>query len=97
MEYFLSIIQSLYTDEIIRSVYTYGITDGIFRIKKNGLFADLEVFASDFIDGLTKGFKSGDLYSDVTDSPSDLPTESLRNSNRDLHTVKWLIHRPNCR
>ena len=36
MEYFLSIIQSLYTDGIIRSVYTDGITDGIFRIKKMG-------------------------------------------------------------
>jgi hypothetical protein len=36
----------------------------------------VEVFASDFIDGITEGFKLGAPYSDVTDSPSELPTES---------------------
>jgi hypothetical protein len=37
----------------------------------------MEVFAGDFTDGLTEGFKPGSPYSDVTNSLSDLPMESL--------------------
>jgi hypothetical protein len=40
MESFSSVIQSVYTNEILRSVYTDGITDGMFRIKKRR-FANL--------------------------------------------------------
>jgi hypothetical protein len=36
----------------------------------------VEVFAGDFTDGITEGFKRGALYSDVIDSPSELPMES---------------------
>jgi hypothetical protein len=36
----------------------------------------VEVFAGDFTDGITEGFKLGAPYSDVTDSPSELPTKS---------------------
>jgi len=70
-------MQSVYTDGILRSVYTDRITDGIFKIKKKNRFADVEVFASDFTDRITERFKSGSPYSDVTDSPSELSTESL--------------------
>jgi len=35
----------------------------------------MEVFAGDFIDGITEGFKPGSPYSDVIKSPSELPTE----------------------
>jgi hypothetical protein len=35
----------------------------------------VEVFAGDFIDRITEGFKSRSPYSDVTNSPSELPTE----------------------
>jgi len=47
----------------------------------------VEVFAGDFTDGITEGFKPAAPYSDVTDSPSELPTESPRDSNRDFCTV----------
>ena len=76
MESFSSVIQSVYTNRILRSVYTEGITDRIFRIKKKKRFADVEVFASDFTDGITEGFKSGSPYSDVTDSPLEWPMKS---------------------
>jgi hypothetical protein len=36
----------------------------------------VEVFAGDFTDGMTKGFKPRSPYSDVTNSPSELPMES---------------------
>jgi hypothetical protein len=74
MEYFLSVIQSVYTDGILRSVYTDGITDRIFRIKKRR-FADVEVFAGDFTDGITEGFKSEASYSDMINLPLELPIE----------------------
>jgi hypothetical protein len=35
----------------------------------------MKVFAGDFTDKITEGFKPGASYSDVTDSPSELPTE----------------------
>ena len=33
-------------------------------------FADVEICVADFTDGITKGFKHGYPYSDVTNSPS---------------------------
>jgi hypothetical protein len=36
----------------------------------------MEVFAGDFTDGMTEGFKPGSLYSDVTNSPSELLMEA---------------------
>jgi hypothetical protein len=36
----------------------------------------VEIFAGDFTNGMTKGFKPGFPYSDVTNSPSELPMES---------------------
>ena len=36
----------------------------------------MKVFAGDFTDRMTEGFKSGSPYSDVTDSPSELPMKS---------------------
>jgi hypothetical protein len=44
--------------------------------KKKKRFDDVEVFAADLTDGLTEGFKTGSPYSDVTNSPSELPMES---------------------
>jgi hypothetical protein len=35
----------------------------------------VEVFAGDFTDGITEGFKPGSPYNDMTDSPSELPME----------------------
>jgi len=40
---------------------------------------DVELFVSDFTDRITKGFKPGSLYSDVIDSPLELPMESPTN------------------
>jgi len=99
MEYFLSVIQSVYTDGILRSVYTDGITDRIFRIKKKtvcwrGSFCGRfyrrnhraiqtgssvqwhDQFTIRIADRITERFEPGYPYSDVIDSPSELPTES---------------------
>ena len=46
------------------------------EFNKKRRFVDIELFACDFIDGITEGFKPGSPYSDVTNSPSELPTES---------------------
>jgi hypothetical protein len=43
---------------------------------KKSWFADVEVFAGDFTDGITERFKLGSPYSDVTDSPSEWQTKS---------------------
>jgi hypothetical protein len=61
------------------------------ELKKKERFTDVEVFASDFTDEITEGFKSGAPYSDMTDSPSELTTKSPRDSNRDLRTVTTLM------
>jgi hypothetical protein len=36
----------------------------------------VEIFAADFTDGITEGFKPEYPYSDVTNSPSELPMDS---------------------
>jgi len=72
-----SVIQSVYTDGLMLSVYTDRITDEIYRFiffKKQ--FDDVTVFSSDFTNGMTKGFKLESPYSDMTNSPSELPRES---------------------
>jgi len=43
---------------------------------KKRRFVDVEVFASNFTNEITKGFKPGSLYSDVTNSLSELPMKS---------------------
>jgi hypothetical protein len=48
---------------------------------KKRWFTDVEVFAGDFTDGLTEGFKTTAPYGDVIDSPFEMPTESLRDLN----------------
>jgi hypothetical protein len=63
------------------------MTDGIFKIKKKRSFADVKVFAGDFTDGITEGFKTAAPYGDVTDSPFELLTDSPRDSNRNLRAV----------
>jgi len=45
------------------------------KLKKRW-FADVEVFAGNFTDEIIEGFKLRSPYSEVTDSPSELPTES---------------------
>jgi hypothetical protein len=67
---------SVFTDGTILSVYTDIITEGLFRILKKKTGQYVEVFESDFIDGITEGFKPGSQYSDVTPSL----TESQRKS-----------------
>jgi hypothetical protein len=47
-----------------------------FFLKKQ--YDDVEIFAGDFTDGMTEGFKSGSSYSDVTHSLSELPTDYKR-------------------
>ena len=54
---------------------------------KKRQFTDVEVFAGDFIDRLTEGFKPIASYSDEIDSPSVLPTKSPRDSNQNLRIV----------
>ena len=54
---------------------------------KKKWFVDMEVFACDFTDEIIEGFKLGSPYSEVTNSPSKLPIESPRDSNRDLRTM----------
>jgi hypothetical protein len=53
-----------------------------FFLKKRR-FADVEVFASDFTNEITKGFKPGSPYSDVTNSLSELPMKSS------IEVVHW--------
>ena len=50
------------------------------ELKKKKRFADVEVFAGDFTNGITKGFKTAAPYVDVTDSPFEMPMESPRDS-----------------
>jgi hypothetical protein len=57
-------------------VYTDRITDGLYRILKNNQVNDVEDFAGDFTDEITKEFKLGSLYSDETPSLSVSPLES---------------------
>jgi hypothetical protein len=73
------------------------MTDRNSELEKKRRFADVEVFAGDFTDGITEGFKMVDLYGDVTDSPFEMPTELSRNSNRNFHTVTCPVYRQNSR
>jgi len=75
MNTILFVIQLVYTNGILQSVYTDEITDKISRIKKRR-FADMKLFVGDFTDRITEGFKPGFPYSDVTNSPSELSMES---------------------
>jgi len=57
----------------------------------------VEIFAGDFIDGIIEGFKTADLYGDVTDSPFEMPTELPRDSNRNFRIVTFPVYRQNSR
>ena len=57
----------------------------------------MEVFAGDFTDGITEGFKTAAPYGDVTDSPFEMPTESPRDSNQKLRTVTCPVYCQNGR
>ena len=53
--------------------------DRKFRIKKKKRrFVDVEVFAGDFCDGITEGFKMAALYGEMTGSPFKMLTELSR-------------------
>jgi len=53
----------------------------------------VEVFAGDFTNRMTEGFKLGSPYSDVTNSPSELPTESPTEwVRRWFHWQKLIYH-----
>jgi len=56
-------------------IYRLNYRRNIYNVKKKR-FDDVEVFAGDFTDGLPKGFKPRSPYNDMTNSPSDLLTES---------------------
>ena len=62
---------------------------------KKRWFTDVEVFGGDFTDGLTEGFKTTAPYGDVIDSPFEMPTESLRDLNRNLRIVTCPVYRQN--
>ena len=51
----------------------------------------MDIFAGDFTDGITEGFKTADLYGDVTTSPFNMSTESSRDSKRNFRTVTCLF------
>ena len=67
--------------------------DEIYRIKKKRRFAVVDVFAGDFTDGITEGFKTADPYGDVTASQFNMPTESPRDSKRNFHIVTCPVYR----
>jgi len=97
MEFFLSVISPVYTDGHIRLVFINGMIDKIFKIKKKRRFADMEVFAGDFTDGIIEEFKTAAPYSDMTDSPFEMPTESPSDSNQNLHTMTCPVYHQNVR
>jgi hypothetical protein len=70
-EFFPSVILPVYTDGHIQSVFIDGMTNEICRIKKRQ-FADMDVYAGDFSDGITEGFKMANPYGDVPCLPSEL-------------------------
>jgi hypothetical protein len=50
-----------------------------------------------FTNIITEGFKTSAPYGDVTNSPMEMPTDSPRDSKRQLCMVTWPIQRWNCR
>ena len=94
MDFFPSVIPPVYINRHIQSIFTDGMTDRIFGIKKRW-FADVEVFAGDFTDGLIEGFKIAAPYGDVTDSPFNMPTESPRDSKQNFRTVTCPVYSQN--
>jgi len=57
----------------------------------------VEVFAGDFTDEITEGFKMVASYGDVTDLPFEMSTKSPRDSNQNLRTVTCPVYRQNSR
>ena len=66
-------------DSLCRHIPTKLQIEYIEFEKKKG-FDDVEVFAGDFTNRLIEGFKTGSLYSDVTNSLSKLSMESPTDS-----------------
>jgi len=93
MDTILFVIQSAYTDGILRSVYPMKLQTNYSEFKKKRQFADVELFACDFTNGITEGFKPESLCSDVTNSPSELSMESPTEIVCQwFHLQKWIYH-----
>jgi hypothetical protein len=57
-------------------IYRHNYRGTIKNFAKKKQVDDVEVFASNFTNEITEGFKPGFLYSDVTLSPTESPRES---------------------
>ena len=65
------VMLSVFTNKIIMSVYNIPTKlprNYLELKKKKNQVDDVEVFAGDFIDRITEGFKPGSSYDDVTSS-----------------------------
>ena len=69
------IIQSVYTDRILRSIYPMELQTKYSEFKKKKAVR-VELFTGDFTNGITEGFKPESPCSDVTNSLSELSMES---------------------
>jgi len=63
-----------------------------WELKKEGGSLTWRLFRVLFSDGITEGFKKSASYGDETGSPMNMPTESPRDSKRQLRTVMRLVH-----
>jgi hypothetical protein len=61
--------------------------------KKRGGSLTWRLLGLFFTDGITERFKTLASYGDVIDSLMEMPTDSPRDSKRQLHMVTWPIHR----
>ena len=83
-----SVILLVDTDGQNPSVYTNEITNGMLRIlKKRAVRWRGGYCGYFFTDRITKGFKTPAPYSDVTDSPMQMPMESPTDSKQQHRTV----------
>jgi hypothetical protein len=83
-----SVISSVTTDGQHLSVYTDEITDEMLRIKKKrGGSLTWRLLGLFFTDEITERFKTSASYGDVIDSLMEMPTDSPRDSKRQLHMV----------
>ena len=61
--------------------------------KKRGGSLTWRLLGLFFTDEITERFKTSASYGDVIDSLMEMPTDSPRDSKRQLHMVTWPIHR----
>jgi hypothetical protein len=93
-----SVISSVDTDGQNPSVYTNEITNGMLRIlKKRAVRWRGGYCGYFFTDRITKGFKTPAPYSDVTDSPMQMPMESPTDSKQQHRTVTCPVCRHSSR